>query len=125
MTVITETDLRRLEDLINSRFDSLEKEQQNLHSRFDSLEKGQQNLHSRFDSLEKGQQNLQVEVTEIRTKLNTLEPSIQKLPDLAEKVGELKNWKQIGLLLMTAVITSVLSSILGGVIGWLIRAGKI
>jgi uncharacterized phage infection (PIP) family protein YhgE len=135
MTAITETDLKRLEDLINSRFNSLEKGQQNLHTRFDSLEKGQQNLQIevteikiKLNTIEPSIQKLPElaeKVTEVRTKLNTLEPSIQKLPELAEKVGELKNWKQIGLILMTAIISSILSSVGGGVIGWLIRGGKI
>jgi uncharacterized membrane protein (UPF0136 family) len=50
---------------------------------------------------------------------------LQKVPDLAEKVGELKNWKQIGLIIATAMISSILSSIIGGVIGYLIRGSKI
>lgn len=103
MTAITENDLKRLEDLINARFDSLE---------------------NRIKVIESGQQTLHVEMTEVRTKLSTLEPSIQKIPDLAEKVGELKNWKQIGLVFVTAVISSIFSGTIGGVIGWLIKGSN-
>jgi hypothetical protein len=50
---------------------------------------------------------------------------ILKIPDLSEKVGELKNWKQVGVVVITALISSVLSGSIGGVIGWLIRSAKI
>ncbi len=41
--------------------------------------------------------DLKLSVGKIEVTLQTQSPSIQKIPDLAEKVGELKNWKQIGL----------------------------
>ena len=49
----------------------------------------------------------------------------QKIPDLAEKVGELKNWKQIGLVFITAAISSIFTGTIGGVIGWLIRGSRV
>jgi hypothetical protein len=36
--------------------------------------------------------------------------------DLAEKLGELKNWKQIAVSIITAVVS--------GVIGWFVRGGS-
>jgi hypothetical protein len=57
--------------------------------------------------------------------LDEWKPSINKIADLAEKVGELKNWKQIGLVFLTAVVSSIFSGTIGGVIGWLIRGGKV
>ncbi len=32
----------------------------------------------------------------IETTSQIQQPYVQKIPDLAEKVGEMKNWKQIG-----------------------------
>ncbi|MBD2772460.1 hypothetical protein [Iningainema tapete] len=110
MTTVTESDIKELKDLIVAF-------REETGSRFTTIE-------TRLASLEGGQQNLQLETREVRTKLNTLEPSINKIPDLAEKVGELKNWKQIGLVFVTAVVSSIFSGIIGGVIGWLIRSGK-
>ena len=104
MTAITEADLKELKDLI-------------IAFREES--------NNRFTRLEQGQDALKLEMVEVKTKLNTLEPSIQKLPDLAEKVGELKNWKQIGLVFVTAVISSIFSGTIGGVIGWLIRSNRV
>ncbi|MGH8002775.1 MAG: hypothetical protein ACREPR_25920 [Brasilonema sp.] len=110
MTTVTESDLKELKDLIIAF-------REEANSRFTAID-------NRFTGLESTQQTLQLEMVEIKTKLRTLEPSIQKLPDLAEKVGELKNWKQIGLVFVTAVISSIFSGMIGGVIGWLIRSGK-
>jgi uncharacterized ion transporter superfamily protein YfcC len=57
------------------------------------------------------------ELKTIDVRLKNLESNSQKIPDLAEKVGELKNWKQIAIVIFTATV--------GGTIGWFIRTGKI
>jgi type I site-specific restriction endonuclease len=103
MTAITDSDLKKLEDLINNRFDKLEE---------------------RLQVLETGQKTLEVGLTEVRTKLTCLEPSVQKIPDLAEKVGELKNWKQIAVITLTALISSIVTGSIGGAIGWFLRGGN-
>jgi chromosome segregation ATPase len=48
---------------------------------------------------------------------STVQSTAQKLPDLAEKVGELKNWKQIAIVIFTASVSSG--------IAWFLRSGKI
>ncbi len=117
MTTVTESDIKELKDLIIAF---------------------REEANSRFTRLEEGQQTLQLEIVEVKQDINAIDkrlavietrfdewrPSIQKIPDLAEKVGELKNWKQIGLVFVTAVISSIFSGTIGGVIGWLIRSGK-
>ena len=88
MSAASNTDLKELKDLINKRFDSLEE-------RIKELEIGQAKINTRLDEWK-----------------NTM----GKIPDLAEKVGELKNWKQI------AIVT--FSSFLAGTLGWLLRGGR-
>ena len=53
-------------------------------------------------------------------RLSNIETSIQKIPDLAEKVGEFKNWKQVGILLLA----SIFSGTIGSFIGWIARGFK-
>jgi hypothetical protein len=96
MTAVTESDIQELKNLINSRFDEIKQDINGIDKR----------------------------LTVIENRLEDWKPSISKIPDLAEKVGELKNWKQIGLVFLTAVISSLFSGTIGGVIGWLIRSGK-
>ena len=97
MITITENDIKDLKDLINSKFESLDNKFESLDNKFESLEK--KITHLEFKT--------ELSLTEIKTTLKDWKPSVDKISDLTEKVGELKNWKQIGLLLATAIITSI------------------
>ena len=128
MTAATEKDLKRLEDLIIG----IANGQKAIENRLTTLE-------NRLTNLENGQKNLELGQSEIKGDIRTLDAKIEglsdrvkvkenaagKTTDLAEKVGELKNWKQIGVVVITASISSILSGVTGGVIGWLIRAAKV
>ncbi len=96
MSRVTENDLKRLEDLINNRFDRLEEGQK---------------------ALEKGQIEIKERLAVIETRQEDWKPSIDKISDLAEKVGELKNWRQIVIITITASIS--------GFVGWVIRGGTL
>jgi septal ring factor EnvC (AmiA/AmiB activator) len=100
MTAVTDSDIKELKDLINSRFDEIQVE---------------------IKTLETGQRQIENRLTVIETRLDEWKPSIQKISDLTEKVGELKNWKQVGLIVITAMISSIFNGTIGGVIGWLIK----
>ncbi len=63
-------------------------------------------------------------VSGIDTRLSNVEASVQKIPELSEKFGELKNWKQIGIIVITALISSILTGTIGGFIGWILRSLK-
>jgi chromosome segregation ATPase len=62
-------------------------------------------------------ERLSGQVSQIDSRLKTVESSVQKIPDLAEKVGELKNWRQIAVITITAAIS--------GTATWFIRGGTI
>jgi septal ring factor EnvC (AmiA/AmiB activator) len=57
------------------------------------------------------------EIATIKATLQAQQPFVQKIPDLAEKVGELKNWRQIVVIFVAASVS--------GVIGWLLRSGNL
>lgn len=99
MAAITESDFKELKELISAQTEHL-------------------------NVIQKDVTDLRVSNGRIEATLQNQQPLIQKIPDLAEKVGELKNWKQIGLVFITAVISSIFSGTIGGAIGWLIRNGK-
>jgi hypothetical protein len=67
--------------------------------------------------VELGFSDLKGDVKTINARLSNLEATSAKLPDLAEKVGELKNWKQIAIVFFTALIS--------GSIAWFVHgSGK-
>lgn len=76
MATVTETDLRDLKDLISAGFTKLENKITDIDNRISKLE----------------------------GTLQAQQPYIQKIPDMAEKIGELKNWKQIALTLGGAFV---------------------
>jgi uncharacterized ion transporter superfamily protein YfcC len=100
MTSVTDTDIQQLKDLIVAGNAATQKQIGDL-----TLE------------LRLGFSDLRGELKTIDVRLKNLESNSQKIPDLAEKVGELKNWKQIAIVIFTATV--------GGAIGWFIRTGKI
>ena len=94
MTQVTESDIKEIKELIVAL---------------------REDFNARMGALESGQKQIETRLTVIETRLDTWKPSIDKIPDLAEKIGELKNWRQIAFVAITATI--------GGVIGWLVRGG--
>ena len=95
MTAVTENDLKRLEDLITNGIKT--------------LENGQLEIKSDIKSLNGKTENIDKRLTSIEARLEAWKPSIDKTADLAEKVGELKNWRSIAFL------------VLGAILGWFAR----
>ncbi|GBF81947.1 hypothetical protein [Aphanothece sacrum] len=85
----------------------------------DKLDRMDEKFEGKLDTLQKDvNQKLDKqseEITTIKATLQAQQPLIQKIPDLAEKVGELKNWRQIVIIAVTALIS--------GSITWVIRGG--
>ncbi|GBF81253.1 hypothetical protein [Aphanothece sacrum] len=94
MSTVTESDLKELKDLINSRFDEI---------------KGQ------ITGVQKEISDLRVSVGKVEGSLQSQQPLVQKIPDLAEKVGELKNWRQIVIITLTALISGTVTWVIRGV----------
>jgi uncharacterized coiled-coil DUF342 family protein len=54
------------------------------------------------------------EIKVLDSRLKGLEAIASKLPDLAEKIGELKNWKQIAIIVFTSSVSGSLAWFLRG-----------
>lgn len=104
MSTVTENDLKELKELIIDNNKTLEM----IINNQKVLEKGQADLKEQLTGIDK-------RLAIVETRLEDWKPSIDKIPDLAEKVGELKNWRQFLIITVTAVFS--------GFIGWVIRGG--
>jgi hypothetical protein len=87
MTSATDTDIQQIKDLIAAGNAATQKQIGDL------------TLEMRL-----GFADLKGELKTIDVRLKNLESNSQKIPDLAEKVGELKNWKQIAIVIFTATV---------------------
>jgi archaellum component FlaC len=71
----------------------------------------------KIDNLTSEFSNLKVEIATVKGKLESQQSYVAKIPELAEKVGELKNWRQIAVIIITGTASTVF--------GWLIRGGRL
>jgi hypothetical protein len=122
MTQATDTDIREIKDLIAAGNATTQKQIADLaigtQKQIADLAMSNQKQISDLDKkIDIGFAEMKGELKTIDTRLKNLESNSQKIPDLAEKVGELKNWKQIAIVIFTATV--------GGAIGWIVRTGKI
>ncbi|MDJ0634640.1 MAG: DUF1664 domain-containing protein [Xenococcaceae cyanobacterium MO_188.B29] len=79
MTTSSNTDIQELKELIGDRFDQLD-------GKIEQVRENIQGLDRRLRDIELNQ-------AETKGRMDEWKTSIQKIPDLAEKVGELKNWR--------------------------------
>jgi predicted nucleic acid-binding Zn-ribbon protein len=128
MTTATNKDLQQLKDLINAGNAATQKQvtdmTQEMRANYAQLDKKIDQLDKKIDvgfADLKGQINnvetkLEGKIAVCNSKLVGLESTAAKLPDLAEKVGELKNWKQIAIVVFTASVSASIT--------WYIRSGQ-
>jgi hypothetical protein len=59
---------------------------------------------------------IKTDLAVIKARLDGQQKAIDKIPDLAEKVGELKNWRQIAVIIITGTASTVF--------GWILKSGR-
>ncbi len=118
MTAATDTDIQQIKDLITAGNTATQKQVTDLTL---EMRVGFAAVDTKFAKLEGRIDNVEITLAgkfdTVNARLTNLEANTKTIADLAEKVGELKNWKQIAIVIFTATV--------GGAIGWFIRTGKI
>ncbi len=140
MTTVTSNDIQELKDLLSAmrqenreqmislREDTREQMtslREENREQIDTLkEDNRQQLETLREENNKQFINLHKEITEVKIITAKIEGTIQsqavltqKIPDLIEKVGELKNWKQIAIVAITAFTSATIT--------WFIRGGNL
>ncbi|GBF79823.1 hypothetical protein [Aphanothece sacrum] len=112
--------LKRIEDKLDRMDEKFEAKLDRMDEKFkEKLDRMDEKFEAKLDTLQKEViqkiDKQSEEITTIKATLQAQQPLIQKIPDLAEKVGELKNWRQIVIIAITALIS--------GSITWVIRGG--
>ena len=140
MTTVTSNDIQELKDLLSAmrqenreqmislREDTREQMtslREETREQIDTLkEDNRQQIETLREENNKQFINLHKEITEVKIITAKIEGTIQsqavltqKIPDLIEKVGELKNWKQIAIVAITAFTSATIT--------WFIRGGNL
>jgi DNA repair exonuclease SbcCD ATPase subunit len=129
MTTVTSNDIQELKDLLSAMRQENRKQMISLREetreQIDTLkEDNRKQLETLREENNKQFINLHKEITEVKIITAKIEVTIQsqavltpKIPDLIEKVGELKNWKQIAIVAITAFTSATIT--------WFIRGGNL
>jgi len=129
MTTVTSNDIQELKDLLSAMRQENREQMISLREetreQIDTLkEDNRQQLETLREENNKQFINLHKEITEVKIITAKIEGTIQsqavltqKIPDLIEKVGELKNWKQIAIVAITAFTSATIT--------WFIRGGNL
>jgi DNA repair exonuclease SbcCD ATPase subunit len=105
--------ITQLEQKVDEKIDKLDQKitqlEQKVEQKIDKLDQKIDRIENKVDEIDRSQ-------LQIKTRLEDWKPSFDKIPDLAEKVGELKNWRSIALVVVSGVITTLF---------WFFRNGKL
>jgi peptidoglycan hydrolase CwlO-like protein len=72
--------------------------------------------NKKIDNLSSEITDLKIDIAGMKGKLESQQGYISKIPELAEKVGELKNWRQIAIIIITGTASTVF--------GWILKSGR-
>jgi predicted nucleic acid-binding Zn-ribbon protein len=106
--------LKRIEDKIDGNQKELKQEIKDVNTKLDTIQK---EITQKIDKQSEEIGTFKTEIGTIKATLQGQQPLVQKIPDLAEKVGELKNWRQLLIITVTATVS--------GIIGWFVRGGNL
>ncbi len=121
MTTVTSNDIQKLKDLLSAmgqeNREQMTSPREDTREQIDTLkEDNRQQLETLREENNKQLINLHKEITEVKIITAKIEGTIQsqavltqKIPDLIEKVGELKNWKQVAIVAITAFTSATIT----------------
>ncbi|PSB11152.1 DUF1664 domain-containing protein [Pleurocapsa sp. CCALA 161] len=107
MTTTNNIEIQELKQFISDRFNQLDRK----------LDETKSELKQDIGDLKGDLKALHVEVKGLEKRLSNVEISANKIPEITEKFGELKNWRQTAFVIIAGVVSVFL--------GWLVRGGKV
>ncbi|MDJ0591971.1 MAG: hypothetical protein QNJ72_18605 [Pleurocapsa sp. MO_226.B13] len=76
----------------------------------------EQEIIKKLDKISEDISEIKTDIVVIKSRLDGQQKAVDKIPDLAEKVGELKNWRQIAIIIITGTASTVF--------GWFLKSGR-
>ena len=135
MTTTPSTEVQQLKEFIKDEFNQLDRK---IDDKFNELDKKIDNKFNELDrKIDSVKSELKQEITEIRGDIKTIdarvknvETAVQKIPEITEKFGELKNWRLSWCAFPrsgdpTGVAPQIAFVIIAAVVGWFARSGRI
>lgn len=107
MTTTSNTEIQQLKEFIKDGFNQLDRKIDVVKSEL------KQEITEVKSELKQEIAEVRGDIKAMDARLKNVETAIQKIPEISEKFGELKNWRQIALIIIAAVI------------GWFARSGRI
>jgi hypothetical protein len=105
MTQATDTDIQELKTAIANLTSSFGGVREEMRVGFTEVKGQITNLETKFDG----------KFDTVNSRLSNIDINAKITADLSEKVGELKNWKQIAIVVFTASVSAA--------IAWFVRGG--
>jgi septal ring factor EnvC (AmiA/AmiB activator) len=104
------SELLEIKTFISGRFDELKADIASVTN-----EVGQIKIQT--TELDKKLAVIETKIDSAEKRISNVENSVTKIPEITEKFGELKNWRQTAFVIIAAVVSAFL--------GWIARGGKV
>ena len=112
------SDLVAITNLINDRFNQLDRKLDNTKAELkQEITETKAELRQDIARVEGEVKALQVEIRGVEKRLSNVEAATIKIPEITEKFGELKNWRQTAFVIIAGVVSAFL--------GWIARSGSV
>ena len=112
------SDLITITNLINDRFNQLDCKLDAAKAELkQEITETKAELKQDISDVKGEVKALQAEVKGIEKRLSNVEVSVTKIPEITEKFGELKNWRQTAFVIIAGVVSAFL--------GWIARGGRV
>jgi seryl-tRNA synthetase len=111
-------DFLEIKNLISDRFNQLDHKLDETKTELkQDIVRVENKLEKQITKLEGDIKTLHVEVKGIDKRLSNVESSMLKIPEITEKFGELKNWRQTAFVIIAGVVSAFL--------GWIARGSRL
>jgi septal ring factor EnvC (AmiA/AmiB activator) len=108
------SELLEIRTFISDRFDELKSE---LKNDIAAVKHEVDQIKTQTTDLDKKLAVIETKIDSTEKRLSNVESSVTKIPEITEKFGELKNWRQTAFVIIAGVVSAFL--------GWIARGSKV